>query len=128
MLAIECRLKCALIGNSSNSPISSNDLFPPMVEIKHSMKLASMNYFQLRRTSILIQWPTSLHLRICPMYLESKSKWIAQRSAQLNWSTNTKFTSSRSAKTDYTIMTLWIKIIYLMQLINLMLQLILIRF
>ena len=36
-------------------------------EKNHSIKLASMNYFQLRRTLIYIQWPTYLHLRICMM-------------------------------------------------------------
>ena len=43
-----------------------------MVETKHSTKLASMNYFQLWRTSIYIQRPTLLHLRICTIYLDSE--------------------------------------------------------
>ena len=38
----------------------------------------------------LFPWQTSLRLGMWPMYLESKSQWIAQRSVQLQWSINKK--------------------------------------
>ena len=61
------------------------------------------------------------------MYLDTESQRIAQRDVQLKCSTKEKFTSSRSAKADYTIMTTRLATLSLMQPINLMIQLLLIR-
>ena len=68
LVSVRIHICSRTFGNDQNSIYL---LQKPMAETKHSMKLASMKYFQLRSTSIYIQWPTSLNLRIWPMYLES---------------------------------------------------------
>ena len=89
-------------------------------------EIGEYGLFPIEAHSNIHSMANIVSLKIWTMFLESESQWIAQRSVQLQWSTKEKFTSSRSSRTGYTIMTLQLTNISPVQPINIIPQILLI--